>query len=470
MKIAFLHYHLKPGGVTTVILQQLLALQNDCETIVLTGEPPKSALDTDTVYVPGVGYDQKDTPFSDPGKTANAILNAIYSKWPAGCDILHVHNPVLAKNKNFLKILKILQQKGVTLFLQVHDFAEDGRPLTYYSIDEYLCDCHYGVINSRDYGILLKAGLKKAGLHKTFNMVNGFNTDLPEMSAKNTVLYPVRAIRRKNIGEAILVSLYFKHNETLAITRPPNSDADKKSHGGWKRFVKENGLNIEFDASSKADFRTLVLSSKFFITTSITEGFGFSYLEPWTAKKFLCGRKLPDICSDFEKNNIVLEHLYDRLLIPVKWIGKKNLLSKFESSARNNCKRFGFPITDEDVEQFLSQIVDQQTIDFGLLDEAFQKLVIIRLLADKKNKDQLTDLNRHLVNIDSVPDKDTLIENNSKQIESGYSLRAYRNNLLAIYKKIVNNPVSHSIDKKALFLEFITPNNFSLLKWSPYVE
>lgn len=63
------------------------------------------------------------------------------------------------------------------LFLQLHDFAEDGRPLAYFP-DEYVPDCHYGVINSRDYSIFLKAGFKKDGLHKIFNIVDFFDSRL----------------------------------------------------------------------------------------------------------------------------------------------------------------------------------------------------------------------------------------------------------------------------------------------------
>ena len=36
MKIAFLHYHLKTGGVTTVIRQQIEAIQKDCETLAIS--------------------------------------------------------------------------------------------------------------------------------------------------------------------------------------------------------------------------------------------------------------------------------------------------------------------------------------------------------------------------------------------------------------------------------------------------
>ena len=177
MKIAFIHYHLKPGGVTTVICQQTHAIKDACEVVVLTGEKPPSDFPAPTRVIPELGYDRTGSPPVDPGITATKILDAISKTWPQGCDLMHIHNPFLAKNKNLLKILKILQGRGINIFLQIHDFAEDGRPLSYYP-EEYLADCHYGVINSRDYKILLNAGLQGQGVHKIFNMVTPFDAQV----------------------------------------------------------------------------------------------------------------------------------------------------------------------------------------------------------------------------------------------------------------------------------------------------
>jgi len=200
MKIAFIHYHLKPGGVTTVIRQQMNAIQNDCEVITIAGERPDGS-PTDVIPVPGIAYDHTSSPPSLPEDTAEAIIKAIYDVWPNGCDVIHIHNPTLAKNRNFLKVVKILQQKGFKLLLQIHDFSEDGRPLSYFS-ENYPEDCHYCVINSRDYRVLTHAGLVDQGLHLLPNMVNPINFKIPECSIQNYVLYPVRAIRRKIVFRA----------------------------------------------------------------------------------------------------------------------------------------------------------------------------------------------------------------------------------------------------------------------------
>ena len=121
-------------------------------------------------------------------------------------------------------------------------------------------------------------GLKPQGLHLLENTVTEPVLSQKPEADNPMVLYPIRAIRRKNIGEAILLSLFFIHRQTLAVTLPPNSPADIRSYDGWKAFVKDYNLNLDFDRGLHCDFAALVLSADFLITSSITEGFGFSFL------------------------------------------------------------------------------------------------------------------------------------------------------------------------------------------------
>ena len=469
MKIAFIHYHLKPGGVTTVLRQQVEATLDECDSLVLASSTPESSFPCDIVNIPGLGYDRPKQNRISPEDVAASIIKAINAKWKTGCDVVHVHNPTLAKNRNFLKILKALQNRKIKLFLQIHDFAEDGRPLSYFSDDEYVADCHYGVINSRDYNILLKAGLKKEGLHKIFNTIKPLNLNSTGVTTKECVLYPIRAIRRKNIGEAILLSLFFKNNEALAITLPPNSPADIKSYAGWKVFAKEKNLNIVFEAGVTHEFSELLMSSKFIITTSITEGFGFSFLEPWAAKKILWGRKLPDICHDFEKNNIQLDHLYTKLNVPVEWIGSERLYEKWKSCILIKSGIFDLKLDEKTITTSFEKLTSNDLIDFGLLDEAFQKIIISRVLADRADRDRLISLNPYLSDPGYVSNKEVLIQNNLKAVMLNYNKTIYKEKLIEIYSRVVNSSVRQRIDKEILISCFFKPETFSLLKWGDYV-
>ena len=467
MKIALMHYHLKPGGVTTVLKQQAAAISESGEVLVITGEPPDSSFPFDTAYIPGLGYDGEGVDKIDgPRQVARAVETAIFSKWKNGCDVLHVHNPTLKKNRNFLAILKYLQKRGLKLFLQIHDFAEDGRPQVYFD-EAYPANCHYGVINSRDEKILQRAGLKRKGLHRIFNTIQflDLKNRLPE--EKSLVLYPIRAIRRKNIGEAILLSLFFKGREALYITLPPNSPADIKPYRKWKNFVKRTDLKVVFEAGLSEDFSNLVRSAKFMITTSITEGFGFCFLEPWTADKLLWGRKLPDICRDFETNGITLDHLYENLRVPLAWLGKDIVYEKWTTGIMTSGRLFGLHLDKDKILKAFEQITKDQIIDFGLLDEAFQKRIIARVLSEKKDKQTLIQLNPYLAHPGKISNQRAVIERNHQAITKAYNRQMYQKTLRKIYARVTTEPVRHRIDKRVLLNRFFDLKTFSLLKWGP---
>ena len=116
MKIAIVHYHLKPGGITTVIKHQLEALSNDCEVLLLTGELPDPPIYGNTILIPELGYNNASTKLSNPEEVANILSQTIISTFGDKCDVLHIHNPLLAKNSHFLTILKSMQQKAISFF------------------------------------------------------------------------------------------------------------------------------------------------------------------------------------------------------------------------------------------------------------------------------------------------------------------------------------------------------------------
>ena len=462
-----MHYHLKSGGVTTCLKQQVHALQDHCDMLVITGEKPDGAFPADTVIIPELAY---STLYSKPFRVqdvAAAIIDAIQTRFKGPCDILHVHNPMLAKNKKLLQILKALQKRGVCLLLQVHDFAEDGRPLSYYN-EDYPQDCHYSVVNSRDYNILLKSGLKKEGLHLIFNTVKLPDIDAQSSAKTTDVVYPIRAIRRKNIGEAILLSLFFKKDDLLAITLPPNSPGDIESYEGWKAFVADHQLKVEFDRGLNQPFEAIMYSARYLLTTSITEGFGFTFLEPWLFDKLVWGRKLYDICTDFEANGVFFNHMYNELSVPLDWVGSDGFFEKWNRTILNIGRLFDFQIDQGRIKSAYDTITAGGTIDFGLLDETFQKKVIRLLLSEDVNRKRMSLLNLPLSRIGKVPNAKEVIKSNRKAVLRNYSLELYRRKLLSTYEQTAMTVVKQRIDKKKLLTEFFDLKRFSLLKWGDY--
>jgi hypothetical protein len=64
------------------------------------------------------------------------------------------------------------------------------------------------------------------------------------------------------------------------------------------------------------------------ITTSVLEGFGFAYIEPWILDRAVIGRSIPFITPDFQMQGMKLGHLYTVLLVngqDFKDIGKAKI-------------------------------------------------------------------------------------------------------------------------------------------------
>ncbi|MGD9056438.1 MAG: hypothetical protein PVF38_09875 [Desulfobacterales bacterium] len=464
MKIAFIHYHLKTGGVTTCLKQQLKALKSDCDMCVITGELPPNTFPVKTIHVPELAYSSVYHKPYVPEKVAATVIEKIWTHFDGPCDIVHVHNPLLAKNSKFLRFLKLLQQKGLNLLLQAHDFAEDGRARLYFH-EDYPVDCHYCVVNSRDYKILRKCGLKKQGLHQLFNCVSLPQLPPDPVAEKPYVVYPIRAIRRKNIGEAILLSLFFDPGERLAITLPPNSAADMVSYEAWKAFAADYRLPIEFDRGLDTPFETIVCSARYLLTTSITEGFGFSFLEPWLYHKYVSGRKLDDICNDFEIRGIDLNHMYSQLMVPLKGFDANEFYSQWSRTIMNTARIFNIQIDAAQIRRAYETITEGGLMDFGLLAEPYQKQVLHYLMSNKTHLQKLLTRNPLLSEISNGTNQKNRIEGNRNAIVRSYNMAQYRQTLLDLYARVVTTPVKQRINKKTLLAEFFDLKRFSLLKW-----
>ena len=72
----------------------------------------------------------------------------------------------------------------------------------------------------------------------------------------------------------------------------------------------------------------MVDHSQAIVSTSVAEGFGLGFLEPWAFDKGLCGRNIREITQDFEKLGIDLNHLYERVETDISLLSDPNSLPK----------------------------------------------------------------------------------------------------------------------------------------------
>ena len=109
-------------------------------------------------------------------------------------------------------------------------------------------------------------------------------------------------------------------------------------------------------------------------------------------------------------------------------------------------------------------------MDFGILDEFFQKQILQSLIIDPGKKKRLVDINPFLERYAIPADAHALISHNRQVVLKEFNAGVYRDRLLATYRAVQRNTVKQHIDKYRLAAFFLDPDAFSLLKWGPYVE
>lgn len=111
LRLAILHYHLRPGGVTTVIRNTQRALAGEFDVTVLAD----------------FGYDERSARSQAEFLAgANLLANQLHKRLK-GVDVLHTHNIGLGKHPRLTYAVKLLAQRGkIKIINQVHDFPEDS--------------------------------------------------------------------------------------------------------------------------------------------------------------------------------------------------------------------------------------------------------------------------------------------------------------------------------------------------------
>lgn len=359
MTILIVHYHLRAGGVTRIVAAQVAALQNRGHRVVVASSGPRGDLDCEMINEPSLDYQRH-------GKVVARELFALCA------DLWIIHNPMLGKNAGYPELIEEAVRRGVRLLLQCHDFAEDGRPGNYALFHEIehlyplASHVHYALINRRDQRLLLEAGVPEKRCHYLPNAVVPPKRTLLEPK-EPLVFYPVRGIRRKNLGELCLLAAHAPAGVKFAVALAPENRECRAIHDAWASFAKERNLPIEFDVARSNNFTDWLGRATHLVTTSVAEGFGLTFLEPAFLGLPLIGRNLPEITSDFPAYG----SLYNSL--PVSSDGLEEV---FKSSLSRVWKTYGRPLDDEALVAAWKEMREQP--DFGNLPEEEQGRIISR--------------------------------------------------------------------------------------------
>jgi len=481
MKIAIVHYHLRRGGVTRVIeaAREAMAARGH-RVLVLSGEAPAIETSHGSVrVVPALNY-RKTGSSAIAESLAEALRSEAIDYFGGAPDLWHFHNPTLAKNVLIPTVVRELAAAGERVVLQVHDFSEDGRPSNYTAQRSFFDSeesfegtlyptapqIHYATINQRDHDFLKASGIKKRNLHVLPNSISelGVRTHSKDRTfSKNKLFafYPTRAIRRKNIGEFLLLALIYGDRVDFATSLSPENPDWKATHDFWAETVKELDLPVTLGIADLGGYEFLDLLgwADFIVTTSVAEGFGLAFLEPWMIGKGVLGRDLPDITRDFAVHGLHLDHLYRRIDFPVAWLDEAELEREIESMLRRSYLAYDAPLPKSAVKQTWKEWVQRGRIDFGVLNETMQREILRKLRADPGLLEEV-----------SIPplalSTAAEIQQRADVIRQVYSPERYAENLVALYHRVSTSPlgkVGH-LETDRVLAQFLKPSRLNLLR------
>ena len=473
--VAVVHYHLNRGGVTRVAANHLLSLAAHAAdppaAVLLTGgraeawgphadDLAAAGVNCGRPVVAGLDYDDLSpgdgTP--EPTSLADRIETALADHGASrGETVLHVHNHALGKNVSLPGAVAELAGRGWRCLLQPHDFAEEFRPANFLRLRDALGEnanlypqaphVHYAVLNGRDRGVLADLGVPADRLHFLPNPVADF-PPLPDKADARRALaaacgvpagsryfcYPVRGIRRKNLGEAVLTAV-LEPDAVVGVTLVPRNPAELAFHDRWRAFVAELGLPVRFGTGEDGgvSFHENLAAADAVLTTSVAEGFGMVFLEAWLAGRPLVGRDLPHVTADFRAEGVELPGLYESLTVPAEWV------PEFPDRFRAGCDKlladYRRPWDEAAFGAALAAKAAGGRIDFGDLDEAMQEAVIRRLVDDPAARGEV-----RTEEVDTGDPTDGVVEHNAAVVRAKYDLAGSGARLRAVYDAVLASP------------------------------
>jgi len=476
MKVVIVHYHLRPGGVTTVIRRHLDACsRSGIEAFLVSGEEPPEAPGVPFETVAGLAYDPPGAAFPaesarDRGNAlARSLADAAGRLCGGGPYLFHVHNPTIRKNAALCPALSVLAGDGARILIQAHDFAEDWRPEVLPAGPAYPADCRWAVLNGRDYRALRTAGVPAESLELLPNPLPEPSPAVPGGAAAagprpgaDLVLYPVRGIARKNLGEFLLLARWLPPGLSGAVTLPPNNPKDFPLYEAWKSLARETGVPVSFEAGQTAPLDDLYARARAAVTTSVKEGFGFSFLEPLARGVPVAGRRLPSIVPDFEAAGISFPGLYPALRVPEGLYSREAFGVRLDAALASVSAAFSAALGGEPdwlsgrMARVREAALPEEGADFGVLDTAAQAEVLGRLYRDPEAAAALEAANPFLPSWWDLPAPGPT----DLAALSGYSPALCAGRLAGAYERTLAGGGSPAPDRRILARELLVPEGF----------
>ncbi|MDX1680239.1 MAG: HAD family hydrolase [Akkermansiaceae bacterium] len=393
MKVAIVHYHFELSGVTKVMASSSRGLRKQgIEHVMLVGSIPEGVEeDFPLREVRGLSY-VPDKAVGDATVLVRYLREAAEKELGGKPDLWHFHNHALGKNFLMADTVALMAEQGERLVLHMHDLIEEGRQQNYAVVPDptrlYPTGPHirYVFLNEQDRELFQNNGLEKDRAELTVNPVP-IPEKLENKANGNPILFaPIRAIRRKNMGELVMLAALAPNGTRIAISRAPKDKGAFRLHETWRKFAGHQRLPIGFDVVGRYypaqgtpnDFMSWVEHSSHFVTTSVSEGFGMTFLEAAAFGKPLLGRNVPRVTNEHAKRKIEAGDFYDKLLVPTEWVDVSILRQHFDTTIQRNYRYLGEPLDNLTHERAFASLLLDGWLDFGNMPEPVQQAVVER--------------------------------------------------------------------------------------------
>ncbi len=358
--LLILHYHLRPGGVRRVVEMLLPALASsgafDAITLAM-GEAPHAAWAEQaeaslaksvrfSIQVePALGYLTAQS--GDAGHIRRKIHN-FFTRFSPRETLVWAHNLGLGRNILLADgLAQVSASTGLPILSQHHDFWFDNRwsrwpefrAKGFHSLGRvaralFASGAHvtHASINSASESLFAHAMPGRSvwlpnpadvGKHPPASEIRRAGAWLRgQLGHRGPAwILPARFLRRKNPGEAVLLTRWLRPEAFLVTTAGVSSPEESACAQWLEETARKRDWPVRFGVLAGNDGRSpavpaLLCAAERVLLTSLQEGFGLPFFEAATLGCPLLARRQVNVAPDLSRMGFHFPGLYDEVFIP----------------------------------------------------------------------------------------------------------------------------------------------------------
>jgi hypothetical protein len=348
--LIILHYHYRPGGVRQVVEWGAAAVARcwGCERVVMLGgervpEGWRGEFERAVFPMPvrwesdaGWGYWSE---FAGEGGAEELLRREVGSG-----DVVWAHNLSVGRRLRLgAMVVRVAEAVGASVWLYQHDWWWDGRwerwaefgeqgvesleeavALTFpvgervRTVAVNAADARFARdVLGRGCGFggnpLVRPETSRAAVEEAREWLRGMS------GGRRVWVYPARALRRKNLVEAVLVMRAVDEGAMLVTTGGVSSGAERGWYAGMGRAVEEGGWPVRLAVAEEVGAPTvpaMMGAAEAVVMSSLREGFGLPWWEAAVLRRPLLARRLAGTRETLEMAGLEASAVWDAVMVP----------------------------------------------------------------------------------------------------------------------------------------------------------